>query len=62
MPFVKVEDRREYQADRYMDKYRTEKGFAEAEAVRKASWYELNRERVIAKVLERRAALREAGK
>ena len=58
MPFVKVEDRRAYQAERY----RTEKGFAEGEARRKASWYELNREKVIARVLERRAALREVGK
>lgn len=62
MPFVKVEDRRAYQAERYRGKYHEEKGFAEGEARRKASWYELNREKVIARVLERRAALREVGK
>lgn len=42
-------------ARQYTKKYATDDKFKEAEAQRKADWYQRNREKVIARVLENRA-------
>ena len=42
-------------ARQYTKKYATDDKFKEAEAMRKADWYQRNREKVIARVLENRA-------
>jgi hypothetical protein len=42
-------------ARQYKTKYGTDDKFKEAEAQRKADWYQRNREKVIARVLENRA-------
>ena len=42
-------------AKQYADRYRTDDKFKEAEKVRKADWYQRNREKVIARVMENKA-------
>ena len=42
-------------ARQYKTKYATDEKFKEAEAMRKADWYQRNREKVIARVMENRA-------
>ena len=42
-------------ARQYRTKYATDLAFKNAEAKRKSDWYQKNRERLIAKVLENRA-------
>ena len=54
MPYADKKSR----AERYFFKYHFKPSFKEAEAARKASWYERNKEKVIAKVLARREALK----
>jgi len=62
MPYAKKEDLRQWQRENYRFRYLTDEEFVKSEAKRKASWYERNREKVIAKVLARRAALKAAKK
>jgi hypothetical protein len=42
-------------AKQYADRYRTDDKFKEAEKDRKADWYQRNREKVIARVMENKA-------
>jgi hypothetical protein len=56
MAGVRTPQRLKYQADWFSEKYRTEEAFREAEKARKAVWYQKNRERLIQKVLDARAA------
>ncbi len=60
MPYADIEQKRASMRDRYKERYDTEKGFAKKESKRKATWYEKNREKVIARVLARRAELNAA--
>jgi len=60
MPYADIEQKRESMRERYKFRYLTEKGFAKKESKRKATWYEKNREKVIARVLARRAEMNAA--
>lgn len=42
-------------ARQYKNRYQTDEKFKDAERDRKADWYQRNREKVIARVLENRA-------
>lgn len=58
MPYADIEEKRESMRDRYAERYVAEPGFAEREKERQRKIYEANREKIIARVLARRAALR----
>jgi hypothetical protein len=55
MPYANKKTQRKFMAKQYADRYRTDDKFKEAEKDRKADWYQRNREKVIARVLENRA-------
>jgi hypothetical protein len=54
MPYADPDVQREFNRQLFATRYRTDPEFREAEAFRKAKWYEKNRERVIARVREAR--------
>jgi len=60
MPYADRDKQREVDRFNFTVKYLTDKKFKRNESKRKATWYELNREKVIARVLERRAELKKA--
>jgi hypothetical protein len=55
MPYANKKTQKKFMARQYKKKYATDDKFKEAEAQRKADWYQRNREKVIARVLENRA-------
>jgi hypothetical protein len=55
MPYANKKTQRKVMAKQYADRYRTDEKFKEAEKVRKADWYQRNREKVIARVMENKA-------
>ena len=55
MPYQDKKTQKKFMARQYRTKYRTDLAFKNAEAKRKSDWYQKNRERLIAKVLEKRA-------
>jgi len=55
MPYQDKKTQRKFMARQYRSKYATDIAFKNAEAKRKSDWYQKNRERLIAKVLENRA-------
>jgi len=52
MPYANKKTQRKFMAKQYKDRYRTDEKFKEAERDRKADWYQRNREKVIARVME----------
>lgn len=58
MPYADENEYRKSHRERYAAQYEGDAKFREAEAARKASWYQKNRAKVIAKVLARREALK----
>jgi len=52
MPYANKKRQRKFMAKQYADRYRTDEKFKEAEKDRKADWYQRNREKVIARVME----------
>ena len=54
MPFANNEEAKESKRDRYKWRWDNEPGFAEKERERARKNYELNRERIIARVIARR--------
>jgi hypothetical protein len=52
MPYANKKTQRKFMAKQYKDRYRTDEKFKEAEKDRKADWYQRNREKVIARVME----------
>jgi hypothetical protein len=60
MPYAEKKDYRKSHRERFAAQYDADPKFREAEAARKASWYQQNREKVIAKVLARRAEIKNA--
>jgi hypothetical protein len=55
MPYANKKTQQKFMAKQYADRYRTDDKFKEAEKVRKADWYQRNREKVIARVMENKA-------
>jgi len=55
MPYANKKTQRKFMAKQYSDRYRTDEKFKEAEKDRKADWYQRNREKVIARVMENKA-------
>jgi hypothetical protein len=55
MPYANKKTQRKVMAKQYADRYRTDEKFKEAEKDRKADWYQRNREKVIARVMENKA-------
>ena len=55
MPYQDKKTQKKFMARQYRTKYSTDLAFKNAEAKRKSDWYQKNRERLIAKVLENRA-------
>jgi hypothetical protein len=55
MPYANKKKQRKFMAKQYSDRYRTDEKFKEAEKDRKADWYQRNREKVIARVMENKA-------
>ena len=55
MPYANKKTQKKFMARQYRRKYTTDEKFKESERVRKADWYQRNREKVIARVLENRA-------
>jgi hypothetical protein len=55
MPYANKKRQRKFMAKQYADRYRTDEKFKEAEKDRKADWYQRNREKVIARVMENKA-------
>ena len=55
MPYENKKRQRKFMAKQYADRYRTDEKFKEAEKDRKADWYQRNREKVIARVMENTA-------
>jgi hypothetical protein len=55
MPYSDKKTQKKFMARQYKKKYSTDDKFKEAERDRKADWYQRNREKVIARVLENRA-------
>ena len=54
MPYANKKTQKKFMARQYRRKYTTDEKFKESERVRKADWYQRNREKVIARVLENR--------
>jgi hypothetical protein len=52
MPYANKKTQRKFMAKLYSDRYKTDEKFKEAEKDRKADWYQRNREKVIARVME----------
>lgn len=55
MPYANKKTQQKFMAKQYSDRYRTDEKFKEAEKDRKADWYQRNREKVIARVMENKA-------
>jgi hypothetical protein len=55
MPYANKKTQQKFMAKQYADRYRTDEKFKEAEKDRKADWYQRNREKVIARVMENKA-------
>jgi hypothetical protein len=55
MPYANKKTQQKFMAKQYSDRYKTDDKFKEAEKVRKADWYQRNREKVIARVMENKA-------
>lgn len=55
MPYANKKTQRKFMAKQYADRYRTDDKFKEAESDRKRDWYQRNREKVIARVMENKA-------
>ena len=55
MPYANKKTQKKVMARQYKTRYQTDDKFKEAERDRKADWYQRNREKVIARVLENRA-------
>lgn len=55
MPYQDKKTQKKFMARQYRAKYATDMAFKNAEAKRKSDWYQKNRDRLIAKVLENRA-------
>jgi hypothetical protein len=55
MPYANKKTQKKFMARQYTKKYATDDKFKKAESDRKADWYQRNREKVIARVLENRA-------
>ena len=49
MPYASKKQQKKAMREMFAAKYRASKKFREAEKVRKAAWYQANRERLIAK-------------
>ncbi len=62
MPYADEERHKKAMRDQYRFRYLTEPGFDAAERERQRKIYEANREKIIARVMKRRAELRAAGK
>lgn len=62
MPYADSNDYRKSHRESFNARYATDKAFRLDEALRKNSWYHRNREKVIARVLARREALKAAKK
>lgn len=60
MPHANPIEWKRSKRDRYADRYAAEPGFADAEKERQRKIYEANRDRIIARVLARRAELKGA--
>lgn len=58
MPYKDHRKQKKAMAKLYRDRYDAYLAFREAEKKRKAAWYQLNRERLIAKVIEGRKGKR----
>ena len=52
MPYANKKTQKKFMARQYKDRYQTDEKFKEAERERKADWYQRNREKVIARVME----------
>jgi len=55
MPYKSKPKQKKFMARQYRERYKTDEKFKDAEKDRKADWYQRNREKVIARVLENRA-------
>ena len=55
MPYANKKTQKKFMARQYKRKYTTDEKFKKDESDRKADWYQRNREKVIARVLENRA-------
>lgn len=55
MPYANKKTQKKFMARQYRTRYQTDDKFKEGERDRKADWYQRNREKVIARVLENRA-------
>jgi hypothetical protein len=55
MPYKSKPKQKKFMARQYKTRYQTDDKFKAAERDRKADWYQRNREKVIARVLENRA-------
>ena len=55
MPYKNKKTQKKFMARQYRERYQTDEKFKEAESDRKRDWYERNREKVIARVLENKA-------
>lgn len=55
MPYANKKTQKKFMARQYMDRYKTDEKFKEAERQRKADWYQRNREKVIARVMENKS-------
>lgn len=55
MPYANKTKQKKFMARQYRDRYMTDEKFKEAERERKADWYQRNREKVIARVMENKA-------
>ena len=55
MPYANKKTQRKFMARQYSERYKTDEKFKEAEKDRKADWYQRNREKVIARVMENKA-------
>lgn len=55
MPYKNKKTQKKFMARQYRERYQTDDKFKEAEKDRKADWYQRNREKVIARVMENKA-------
>lgn len=55
MPYANKKTQRKFMARQYRERYQTDEKFKDAERERKRDWYQRNREKVIARVMENKA-------
>jgi hypothetical protein len=55
MPYANKKTQKKFMARQYRERYQADEKFKEAERDRKADWYQRNREKVIARVMENKA-------